>query len=254
MSQDQSLSTAVPPSVGTVAEPGSALERKARLARAQLRASARLGQVVLIADDTGTRHVVRLLGKIDGVSLIVSNPVEDGKLLFVAEGRGYTVRVFDGRELSRFHATVLKAPTQPQPHLHLSMPSQEAQRLRVRSDYSAGIVLRAVIRYDAAAHFANQLDALAIELAGSGAVCVAACVLPADESRVRLLIELPLAERPRLDVEASIAAREPVEIDGAPAEVLTLEFERLSELSRYRLRTYVAETLLAETLAQRPRR
>ena len=158
-------------------------------------------------------------------------------------------------DLSQFHATVLKTYTQPHPHLHLSMPSQEAQRVRVKPDYSVETVLRGAIRYDAAAHFTRQLDALIVELSGTCAVCLPAKPLVREETRIRLLMELPLAaERPKLDVEASVVGRDPIEIDGEQGELLTLGFEKLSEVSRYRLRTFAAETLLAEMVAQRSRR
>lgn len=70
------------------------------------------------------RHTAKYLGHLKGLSLMVSTPVVDGKVLLMREGQSFIVRAFTGKTAFGFTASVLRVCSTPTPYLHLSYPKQ----------------------------------------------------------------------------------------------------------------------------------
>ncbi len=81
-------------------------------------------QLQLSTDQDSERHNAKYLGHIKGVSLLVTTPVVDGKVLFIREGQTFIVRTFTGKTAFGFTASVIRACNAPTPYLHLSYPKQ----------------------------------------------------------------------------------------------------------------------------------
>lgn len=77
------------------------------------------------------RFSVHVIGVMKPISLLVTAPVVEGKLIFVRDGQTYLVRAFSGLNVCAFKARILKSQLQPFPYLHLSYPdSVQAMRIR----------------------------------------------------------------------------------------------------------------------------
>ncbi|MCB1875040.1 MAG: flagellar brake protein [Chromatiales bacterium] len=73
----------------------------------------------------------RLIGFMEGRSLIITTPTIGGKVMIVREGQVFNVRTLSGSDIYAFTTTVLKTNTQPYPYLHLKYPSEiEVARAR----------------------------------------------------------------------------------------------------------------------------
>lgn len=86
-----------------------------------------------------TRYYVRFLGYLKNKSIMVTNPVVDGHVLFLREGQDFIVRMFSGKNAYAFKTNILKVNTVPFPYLHLTYPSsvqgvevRKAQRLQIK--------------------------------------------------------------------------------------------------------------------------
>ncbi len=85
------------------------------------------------------RHYVKLIGYAKGRSFIVSTPLQEGAYLLVRDGQGYVVRMFAGKNIYAFPASVIRAANTPYPHMHLTYPEEvvtrtirKAERIDVR--------------------------------------------------------------------------------------------------------------------------
>lgn len=88
------------------------------------------------------RFSVHVIGVMKPISLLVSAPSLDGKLIFVRDGQTYLVRAFSGLNVCAFKARVLKSQLQPFPYLHLSYPdSVQAVRIRKAMRTPASIIV-----------------------------------------------------------------------------------------------------------------
>jgi hypothetical protein len=65
---------------------------------------------------------VGLLGYLKNQTLIVTNPIADGRVVSVKEGTPYNVKGFSGTRHFVFKSKVLKVYAQPYPHMHLEYP------------------------------------------------------------------------------------------------------------------------------------
>lgn len=97
------------------------------------------------AGDGQVRYYVKLIGYLKGKGLIVTTPTQDGKILLMREGQSFVVRMFSGRSVYAFSASIIKVANVPYPHLHLSYPAQ-VRGLVVRHGARARVSLIAAVQ------------------------------------------------------------------------------------------------------------
>ena len=78
------------------------------------------------------RYTVKVIGYLQGESLIVTAPEVKGKVLFMREGQRFTVRMLDERNALGFVSTVIHTVSRPYPYLHLEYP-HDWERATVRN-------------------------------------------------------------------------------------------------------------------------
>lgn len=72
------------------------------------------------------RFSVKLIGYHKGKSIVVTNPVQDGKAVYLKEGQAFVARIFSGRYVFAFPCSVLASTVKPYAYLHLSYPADVA--------------------------------------------------------------------------------------------------------------------------------
>lgn len=82
------------------------------------------------------RYAVRLIGYQKGKSVIITEPVVNGKPVFLKEGASFIARVFSGRHVFAFPCNVTAVVSKPYPHAHLSYPAL-VQGINVRKSVRA---------------------------------------------------------------------------------------------------------------------
>jgi len=80
------------------------------------------------------RHYVKLIGYAKGRSFVVTTPMQDGAYLLIRDGQGYVVRMFAGKNIYAFSASVIRAANTPYPHLHLTYPDEVVTRTVRRAE------------------------------------------------------------------------------------------------------------------------
>lgn len=77
------------------------------------------------------RYQVKMLGFHAPVSIMVTAPMVQGKLVFIKEGQQFLVRGFVGKDAVAYKTRVLKSNLAPFPYLHLAYP-ESVQSMRIR--------------------------------------------------------------------------------------------------------------------------
>ena len=85
------------------------------------------------ADPQRLRHPVKLVGWVEGDSLLVTHPRGADHLLAIREGDAFQVRSAHDKWTCTFDSTVLRVQLQPFPYLHLSYPAR-ARVIQVRGN------------------------------------------------------------------------------------------------------------------------
>lgn len=96
------------------------------------------------ADDTGDRYVCRYIGYLEGKSLLVTNPLSEGRLVPCHDGQNFYVRCFNGKTALAFKSRIAKANLVPFPYLHLSFP-KEITVMKVRESLRAAVDIIATV-------------------------------------------------------------------------------------------------------------
>ena len=117
----------------------------------------------------GERHIVKLIGYVEGVGLLVTAPTVNGTPIPLRPSDKLVIRTFSNQNVFGFDATVEYVSKLPYNHLHLSFPARiEGQVLRksprIRTDFNADIVVPG-------AEAANQpMIGMVANLSASGAL------------------------------------------------------------------------------------
>jgi c-di-GMP-binding flagellar brake protein YcgR len=88
------------------------------------------------------RYTVRVIGFVKPLSVLVTAPTVEGRLIFIKDGQTFLIRAFSGLNVCAFKAKVLKSQLQPFPYLHLAYPDTvQAMRIRKAMRAPANIIV-----------------------------------------------------------------------------------------------------------------
>tara|TARA_R110000868_G_scaffold63507_2_gene191616 strand:+ start:4208 stop:5068 length:861 start_codon:yes stop_codon:yes gene_type:complete len=212
------------------------------LAQVQL-APGDLVQLQTLHPTHAERYQVRMIGFHAPVSLLVSAPMQQGKLVFVKEGQQFLVRGFVGKDAVAYKTRVLKSNLSPYPYLHLAYPDS-VQSMRIRSSARVSVdLVTAVHRADG-----SQAAAKMTDMSVGGARMLSPKPFAQKEEELKLSFRINPAG---LDVYLTINARvRAVSSDETQqSQVATgVEFVDLSEQDRLYLTNMVYQNLLKENL------
>ena len=115
-------------------------------------------QIQSSAGGLHARHGVKFIGFIEGNSILVTLPVQDGTGLWMKIKQSFVVRGFNGKYAYAFTAQVICARARPFPYVHFSWPHSVECRL-VRQSLRVAVSLPAnVSRSDNTSVAANFID------------------------------------------------------------------------------------------------
>ncbi len=195
---------------------------------------------------TGVRRAfVRVVGYVDGISLLVSTPVLGGRRVDLVENDPVIVRVFSRQSAFAFRASVLRACRLPFDYVHLSFPtviqgSVIRKATRVRTQFPVRVLTPA----------GDELGAgTMLNLSATGALIHTHAALGEAGSRIRLRFDVDLHElRSELDVAAEICnmQHEPdTESEGAEYQY-GVDFHELGAEDRMKIKSLVYQTIIEQ--------
>ena len=196
-------------------------------------------QLQLPGGSHGERYQVRMIGYHAPISLLVTAPKVNGRLVFVKEGQRFLVRGFVGKDAVGYSTRVLKSNLAPFAYLHLAWP-EEVQTMRIRHSARVPVDLVCAVTYD------NwQSAARIVDLSPGGARMVSVQPIAASGEQIRLAFRInPGGAEVYLNLTALVRT---ITEDGD--QVTTgVEFVNLGEGDRLYLSNMVYQNLLKEKL------
>lgn len=188
------------------------------------------------------RYQVRMIGFYAPVSLMVTSPTIQGRLVFVKEGQQFLVRGFVGKDAVAYKTRVIKSNLAPFPYLHLAYP-ETVQSMRIRGSSRVSVELVTAVSGPA-----GQASAKIVDLSCGGARMMSANPVAEKDDQVKLSFRINPAG---LDVYLSINAkvRTVTRDETANRQVATgVEFVDLKEQDRLYLTNMVYQNLLKDNL------
>ena len=146
---------------------------------------------------TNTRCASRLIGYMDGSSVIISTPVINGKLPLLREGQPIKVRVMSRSYVSGFTTFIKRVCPQPFPYLHLNYPL-DIESIEVRKAPRANV--RLLISVEEPDNPVDETDedwpkaAAITDLSTSGAKVASSAVLGEKGTQLKMLVRLKIAD------------------------------------------------------------
>jgi len=188
------------------------------------------------------RYQVRMIGYHAPVSLMVTAPMLQGRLVFIREGQQFLVRGFVGKDAVAYRTRVLKSQLTPFPYLHLAYP-ETVQSMRIRSSARVPVDLVASVVSPAGPGSARIVD-----ISVGGARMFSSRVVARKDEEIRMSFRINPAG---LDVYLTLRGRiRAVQQDESRPEIVVtgVEFHSLSEQERLYLTNMVYQNLLKDTV------
>lgn len=194
------------------------------------------------ADPQRLRHAVKLMGWVEGDSLLVTHPRGADHLLAIREGDAFQVRSAHDKWTCTFESTVLRVQLQPFPYLHLSYPSR-ARVIQVRGNtrVKMGIVASVGARGSTVRHACTLRD---LSLGGMLVQGRQKIVSPGDEVDVYFRLQFD-GERHVFELTGHVRSATPVNEAGAPESWNHgIELDPIAEPQRRALKLYLYSRIL----------
>lgn len=188
------------------------------------------------------RYQVRMIGFHAPVSLMVTAPSVQGRLVFIKEGQQFLVRGFVGKDAVAYKTRVIKSNLSPFPYLHLAYP-ETVQSMRIRGSSRVSVQLVTAVTGPA-----GQASARIVDLSVGGARMMSPRAVADKGDEVKLAFRINPSG---LDVYMTISARvrAVTRDETASGQVATgVEFIDLSEQDRLYLTNMVYQNLLKDNL------
>lgn len=191
------------------------------------------------------RYPVKVIGYLKPVSLLVSAPSVDGKLIFVRDGQPFFVRAFVGKDALAFKTEVLKSALSPFAHLHLKYP-ESVKLVRIRRSLRVPVALIAAV--SGAGQRTQAMKITDLSVSGARIETTSTTLAPGDACQVVFRAKLPGIEE---DVSAQStvrSVRQEQSEDGKPVTALGMEFTEMSKEHRLFLMTLVYQHIHPEPI------
>lgn len=202
-------------------------------------------QIQPLASGLGERLAVRVVGMLRPVSLLVTAPAADGRLVPVREQQPFLVRAVSSLNVCAFRTVVLKVQHAPFPYLHLDYP-ESVKLMRIRK------AIRAKVQMDAAIHESDGGPPLAagriLDISAGGARVQSGVSLGEKGRKVFMSFTVRLDDiEERVVVPAVICSTAEEGCDeGNRAWMAGVQFADLSQQSRLLIMNLVYQYLLKE--------
>jgi c-di-GMP-binding flagellar brake protein YcgR len=199
-------------------------------------------QLQLCNEKNIERYTVKVVGHMAPISLLVTAPYANGKLLFVREGQTFLVRSFIGQDALAYRTRVLKTQLAPFPYLHLAYPVN-VQSMRIRKSARSRIDLVTAIsgpRGNSAGRIAD------LSLGGAKIISSTAFANRGDEVRLAFRIK-PGGIDIYMDVKAIVRGVQQEQME-QPCVTTGVEFVELSEQDHLALMSTSYQYMLRDTL------
>ena len=188
------------------------------------------------------RYQVKMLGFHAPVSIMVTSPMVQGKLVFIKEGQQFLVRGFVGKDAVAYKTRVIKSNLSPFPYLHRAYP-QSVQSMRIRS--SARVPVELVTSVQAPR---GKGSAKIVDLSWGGARMLSPQPVADKGDDVTLAFRInPSGLDVYLTIKAKVRAVSRDEIN-AGVVATGVEFVDLNEQDRLYLTNMVYQNLLKDNL------
>jgi c-di-GMP-binding flagellar brake protein YcgR len=203
-------------------------------------------QLQALQGDPRPKLQCELIGVRPPLSLLVSEPRDGPRPVFVREGQAFAARLFDGGHARAFTTRVLRACTQPFVYVHLSWPTQ-LEAVKVRACRRVPVDLEAGVR-NAGSADADPGAGRLLDLSLSGAMLRAAPGLGQPGDRLSLAVDLALDGQPPQPITLAARLRRTYPGEGSESGAACcygLEFDEPDPQTGVWLRAFVYERLLA---------
>ncbi len=172
-------------------------------------------QLQISTEPEAERHLAKYLGHIKGVSLLISTPNNDGKVMFIREGQNFIVRAFTGKTAFGFTASVVRVCNAPTPYLHLSYPKQ-LQGAEIRNSKRLTVNIIATVQIPDCAT-SPSMPCLILNVSLSGALIASAQTLGKVGDIILIIFRIKLGP---IDgyIETKGIIRSITQVEGASGE------------------------------------
>jgi len=201
-----------------------------------------------VTDDTHRKHPAKVIGYLQGKSLLVTTPSIEGRLMLVREGQPLIVRMLSGNNVYAFNTQILATNHKPYAYLHLAYPN-EIEKIVVRKAMRVAANLEVTIALVNVADpkLARQVNGRVVDISTAGALVPAKGLSGAGGDLLAITMRVPVAGVQKY-VKVPAVIRSVRETAEPEEHQYGVEFQLLEEMDSIILHGFVYEQIQKQSL------
>ena len=202
-------------------------------------------QLQFVADETKRRYYSKVIGYLEGQSVLITTPRIEGKTIIVRDNQIVVVRMMTGNQVYGFNTRVLQSCLKPYPYVHMAYP-QELEKVVVRKSRRVETRLNATVDvYSERVSDPETVEVLLIDISTSGALVIAEKPLGRVGEMFSITANIGVANVNETVTIPSIIrnVRDVEEKEGEIAYYHGVEFQLLEQHEHFVLHGFVYEQL-----------
>ena len=201
-------------------------------------------QLQFVADERKRRYYSKVIGYLEGQSVLITTPRMDGKIIMVRDNQVVVVRMMTGNQVYGFNTRVLQSCLKPYPYVHLAYPKdlekvvvRKSRRVETRLEASVDVFSDNITEK-------MTIKVLLIDISTSGALVIADRPLGRVGEMFSVTADIGVANvNETVTIPSIIRNVREGEEDGKAAYFHGVEFQLLEQHEHFVLHGFVYEQL-----------
>lgn len=205
-------------------------------------------QLQFVSDDKKRRHYSKVIGYLQGHSVLITTPRLEGNVMIVREDQVVIVRMMTGNQVYGFTTRIMSANLKPYPYLHLAYP-KEMQHITVRKAERIHTRLIATAELETGEGETSSHSVVIIDISTGGAMIEVKKPIGAVGDMMTLSTKIEVGGKEEY-IDIPCVIRNVIHRDDDIAYKHGIEFKLLEQKYHFVLYGYVYEQMLANMKRQ----
>ena len=189
------------------------------------------------------RYYVRVIGFLDGQSIITTTPSANGKSLSITEKQIFAVRLLSGNSVQAFVSTIIKKAVTPYPYIHLSYPRELESKIVRQAQRASTKIIATIQNEEPGKSEVKTKSALISDMSTAGALIETSEEIGEVGDVITAVAKLKVADMEDYVTLSAIIRRIIPKNDGEDKHKYGVQFQSLEHRDKLTIHGFVYEQI-----------
>lgn len=202
-------------------------------------------QLQFVADEAKRRNYSKVIGYLQGHSVLITTPRIDGNIMLIREDQIVIVRMLAGNRVYGFNTKVMRSCLKPYPYLHLAYPAEMEQITVRKAQRVSTQLIVSIDRETAETEDVTSCPAVVVDISTTGAMLEASEFLGRIGDIVSINAKITVGSMQEyISIPCIIRNIRDMAAEGKNKMMYGMEFQLLEQHEHFVLHGFVYEQMI----------